>query len=76
VLPHDRTRTATIERLADPQADNLGALWDQEWSANLLKAALEKVRAHFSPTQCRESERMELSASPRAPRTRELEWIP
>jgi RNA polymerase sigma-70 factor (ECF subfamily) len=51
VLPHDPTRTATIERVADPHAENLHALWNEEWRANLLKAALEKVRAHFSPTQ-------------------------
>jgi len=44
-------RTATVERVHDPSEQNLHALWDQEWRANLLKAALEKLRARFSPTQ-------------------------
>ena len=51
VLPTDKTRTATVERVADPSAQPLDTLWDEEWKTNLLKAALEKVRAQFSATQ-------------------------
>ena len=52
VLPgNDSTRTATIERLPDAKAQELDTLWDEEWRTNLLKAALEKVRSQFSPTQ-------------------------
>ncbi|PYI81579.1 MAG: RNA polymerase subunit sigma [Verrucomicrobia bacterium] len=47
----DPNRTATVERVADRNALPLDALWDAEWRANLLKAALDKVRTHFSPTQ-------------------------
>jgi len=47
----DSRRTATVERVADPSAQNLDMLWDEEWRTNLLKAALEKVRAQFSATQ-------------------------
>ncbi|HEY5232923.1 MAG TPA: sigma-70 family RNA polymerase sigma factor [Verrucomicrobiae bacterium] len=48
---HDPDRTATIERAADPGAQNLDALWDEEWRGSLLKTALEKVRAQFSAMQ-------------------------
>jgi RNA polymerase sigma factor (sigma-70 family) len=51
-LPNEDTaRSAAIERVADPHAQPLDAIWDEEWQGNLLKAALEKVRAQFSPTQ-------------------------
>jgi RNA polymerase sigma factor (sigma-70 family) len=43
------TRTATIERLADPSGDVLEAAWDQEWEANLLEAALERVKQKVDP---------------------------
>lgn len=43
--------TATIESVADPNAQNLDALWDEEWRGSLLKTALEKVRVKFSATQ-------------------------
>lgn len=46
-----QNRTATVELVADPNAADLDMLWDEEWRTNLLKAALEKVRAQFSATQ-------------------------
>jgi RNA polymerase sigma factor (sigma-70 family) len=47
----DSDRTASIERVPDPAPPVLEALWDEQWGARLLEAALEKVRARFSPTQ-------------------------
>lgn len=34
-----------------PDSKNFETLWDEEWRGNLLKAALEKIRARFSPAQ-------------------------
>jgi RNA polymerase sigma factor (sigma-70 family) len=45
------TRTATIERLADPSGPALEAVWDQEWEANLLEAALARVKQKVDPKQ-------------------------
>ena len=41
-----RIETSMIDRAADPK--NLDAVWEEEWRATLLKAALEKIRAQFS----------------------------
>ena len=38
------SRTATIERVPDPDGFNLEAAWEQEWQGNLLAAALERVK--------------------------------
>ncbi len=38
------SRTATVERLADPADSALEALWDREWERTLLKAALERAK--------------------------------
>ena len=43
--------TSTIERAADPNAQTLDVLWDEEWRGSLLKTALERIRAQFSATQ-------------------------
>ena len=47
----DPARTATIERVANPDAGGLDALWDTEWRDNLLAAALAQVKPRFSPKQ-------------------------
>ena len=47
----DTARTATAERVPDPDGLNLDALWDVEWQKNLLVAALERVKAQISPRQ-------------------------
>jgi RNA polymerase sigma factor (sigma-70 family) len=47
----DTTRTATIERVADPAAASLEALFDVEWRRNLLATALERVKTRFSLKQ-------------------------
>ena len=39
------TRTATVERVADPSAPELQAVWDKEWQTTLLDAALARVKA-------------------------------
>lgn len=47
----DKDRTATIERVADPAAVNLDALFETEWRRNLLEAALETIKTKFSLKQ-------------------------
>src|SRR2546422_1230950 len=37
--PHTSTRTATVERVADPASLRLEAAWDEEWERNLMEAA-------------------------------------
>jgi len=50
--PADETsRTATVNRVADPNAENLDALFENEWRKNLLATALERVRGSFSLKQ-------------------------
>ena len=44
-------RTATIERIPDPNAFNLEAVWDRELEENIFGAAVEKVKRHVSPKQ-------------------------
>ncbi len=47
----DASRTATIERVADPTSLNLEAIWDTEWKRNLGEAAKERVRQKISARQ-------------------------
>jgi RNA polymerase sigma-70 factor (ECF subfamily) len=47
----DQDRTATIERVADPGAVNLDALFEIEWRKNLVEAALESIKSKFSLKQ-------------------------
>jgi len=47
--PHARretktSSTATVERVADPAAIDLNALWDEEWHRTLFDAALARVK--------------------------------
>ena len=39
-----RKRTATAERVPDPAASGLEAIWDEEWERNLMNAAIERVK--------------------------------
>ncbi len=51
-LQRDETaRTATVERVPDPAAINLDALFEAEWRKNLFTAALERVKTKFSLKQ-------------------------
>jgi RNA polymerase sigma-70 factor (ECF subfamily) len=38
------TRTATIERVADPASLDLTAIWNEEWQTHLLHTALERLK--------------------------------
>jgi RNA polymerase sigma factor (sigma-70 family) len=44
-------RTPTIERVADHSAESNDSIWDQEWRANLMQAALQQVRKKVNATQ-------------------------
>jgi RNA polymerase sigma factor (sigma-70 family) len=43
----DTASTAAIDRIVDPNAPEFGAEWDAAWEKNLLKQALERVRARI-----------------------------
>ena len=45
----DTARTDTVERVADPHADNLEAAWNAEWEKNLVETALERVKGRVKP---------------------------
>jgi RNA polymerase sigma-70 factor (ECF subfamily) len=45
------SRTSTAERIPDPNAVNLDAVWEDEWRKNLMAAALDRVRRQVSPRQ-------------------------
>ena len=47
----DSTRTATIDRVPDPDSLNLDAIWTAEWEQNLMSAALEQVKRQVSAKQ-------------------------
>jgi RNA polymerase sigma-70 factor (ECF subfamily) len=42
--PEDTVRTATVDRVPDPSATPLEALWEKEWQASLLDAAIARVK--------------------------------
>jgi RNA polymerase sigma factor (sigma-70 family) len=45
----EETRTATIERIADPAGLGLAAIWDEEWEKHLLHAALARIKRQVHP---------------------------
>jgi RNA polymerase sigma-70 factor (ECF subfamily) len=45
------TKTATVERVADPVGLKLEATWNEEWEQNLMEAALERVKRKVDPKQ-------------------------
>ena len=45
----DDRSTATIERIADSNAENLDQLWEQEWQQNLLATAMTLVKKKVAP---------------------------
>lgn len=47
--PRTSTRTATVERVADPAGLKLEATWNEEWDKNLLEAAIERVKRKVDP---------------------------
>jgi RNA polymerase sigma factor (sigma-70 family) len=42
--PAEASGTATLERIADPAAINLDAVWEEEWQQTLFAAALSRVK--------------------------------
>jgi RNA polymerase sigma factor (sigma-70 family) len=42
-------RTDTVELLPDPNTMDMDAVWEAEWRANLLRAALENVKRRLDP---------------------------
>ena len=50
---HERetARTATVERVPDEAAANIGLFWDEEWEKNLLEVAVERVKRQVDPKQ-------------------------
>ena len=47
----DQGRTATVERLPDPNSDELERLWDQDWRRNLLEASIVRVKKRVNAKQ-------------------------
>lgn len=47
----DEARTATIERIADPAALDLDAVWDEEWRKNVVGAAVTRLKRKVDPRQ-------------------------
>ena len=47
----DQRRTATVERVPDPNSDELERLWDQEWRRNLLEASIVRVKKRVNAKQ-------------------------
>ena len=45
------TRTATVERVADPAGLSLEAVWDEEWRTNLIAAAISRVKRSVDAKQ-------------------------
>jgi RNA polymerase sigma factor (sigma-70 family) len=45
----DDRLTATIERVPDPQAIDLDAIWEKEWQDNLFAAAITRVKKKVDP---------------------------
>ncbi|MBI3418175.1 MAG: sigma-70 family RNA polymerase sigma factor [Verrucomicrobia bacterium] len=48
---NDTKRTATVERVPDPNGFDLEAAWDSEWEKNLWDAAISRVKAQLKPKQ-------------------------
>ena len=47
----ETSRTASIERIPDPNGVDLAEVWDLEWQKNLMTAAIDRVKEHVRPRQ-------------------------
>jgi RNA polymerase sigma-70 factor (ECF subfamily) len=47
--PTDTGRTATVERIPDPQSLEIDGMWDEEWQRNLIDAAMQRVKGRIKP---------------------------
>jgi RNA polymerase sigma-70 factor (ECF subfamily) len=45
----DTRNTATFDRLPHPDSGKLDEMWEREWQANLLKAALSRLKRRVEP---------------------------
>ncbi len=45
------TRTATIDRVPDPESPQLDMLWEREWEKNLMEAAVARVKRKVDSKQ-------------------------
>ena len=45
----ETARTSTIERVPDPAPPKLDEHWEAEWHANLLRAALDRIKRQVNP---------------------------
>lgn len=53
VRPDETARTATVDRIADPNSLDLDNRWNEEWQKNLVDAAIERIKHKVSPKQFR-----------------------
>ena len=47
----DQRRTATVERVPDPNSDEMEKLWDQEWRKTLLETSIVRVKKRVNAKQ-------------------------
>ncbi len=66
------TGTGLVERIAGPDGPELEAVWQKEWEANLLQAALERTKAKVSARQYLIFDLATLKEAPLAKITRTL----
>ena len=66
------TGTDLVERIAGPDGPELEAVWQREWEANLLQAALERTKAKVSARQFLIFDLATLKEAPLAKITRTL----
>jgi RNA polymerase sigma-70 factor (ECF subfamily) len=45
----DTRQTATFDRLPHPDSDSMEEMWEREWQANRLKAALARLKRRVEP---------------------------
>ncbi|MEK7677932.1 MAG: sigma-70 family RNA polymerase sigma factor [Verrucomicrobiota bacterium] len=45
----DKSKTSTLERIPDPSGLELESVWNEEWSRNLLEAALDRTKRQANP---------------------------
>jgi RNA polymerase sigma factor (sigma-70 family) len=49
--PEGTWRTPAVERIADPAAEQIAEIWEEEWTKNLADAALERARRKVGAKQ-------------------------
>jgi RNA polymerase sigma factor (sigma-70 family) len=49
--PSDTPQTPAIERIPDPNSPNVEEIWEEQWQAKLMNAALDRVKKEVSAEQ-------------------------